>query len=393
MEQKDYSIENCETQRIAPKKFYQHLTETDRKNLERFLRLKQDKNYKGPKITYEYIGQQLGIHKSTVSREIKRGLWNTKTDASGRHYEYRSDVGQRVAKERSNRKRQRTKLKKGHIALERLTEIINREKTSPYNAFDLYEQHYGEKFPISLKTFYKYLRRRMVNVKPSALRRFSFAKPKKAPKVGKRIQKGDNIAMRPQEAEMRLEIGHWEGDTIIGKRGTKACSLTLVDRCGRIVLGFKIPDRSAESVKRTFDGIEKKIGSSNFVKLFRTLTLDNSSEFSDVSGIEKSALEEEAQRIKLYFANAYHSWERGTNENANGWIRYYFPKGTDFSSISEKRFQKVINKINFSKRRILGGISAAEFCKRNNPELFQILELLGFSNPFLNMGSYLDKIA
>lgn len=222
MEQKDYTIENCETQRIAPKKFYQHLTETDRKNLERFLRLKQDKNYKGPKITYEYIGQQLGIHKSTVSREIKRGLWNTKTDASGRHYEYRSDVGQRVAKERSNRKRQRTKLKKGHIALERLTEIINREKTSPYNAFDLYEQHYGEKFPISLKTFYKYLRRRMVNVKPSALRRFSFAKPKKAPKVGKRIQKGDNIAMRPQEAEMRLEIGHWEGDTIIGKRGTKA---------------------------------------------------------------------------------------------------------------------------------------------------------------------------
>ncbi|MGI6728860.1 MAG: IS30 family transposase [Bacilli bacterium] len=232
-----------------------------------------------------------------------------------------------------------------------------------------------------------------VNVKPSALRRFSFAKPKKAPKVGKRIQKGDNIAMRPQEAEMRLEIGHWEGDTIIGKRGTKACSLTLVDRCGRIVLGFKIPDRSAESVKRTFDGIEKKIGSSNFVKLFRTLTLDNGSEFSDVSGIEKSALEEEAQRIKLYFANAYHSWERGTNENANGWIRYYFPKGTDFSSISEKRFQKVINKINFSKRRILGGISAAEFCKRNNPELFQILELLGFSNPFLNMSSYLDKIA
>jgi hypothetical protein len=59
MEQKDYTIENCETQRIAPKKFYQHLTETDRKNLERFLRLKQDKNYKGPKITYEYIGQQL----------------------------------------------------------------------------------------------------------------------------------------------------------------------------------------------------------------------------------------------------------------------------------------------------------------------------------------------
>lgn len=229
---------------------------------------------------------------------------------------------------------------------------------SPEDAIDKYEKHFNEKFPICLKTAYKYIRLKIIKVRKGALRKFRFDRVKKEPKVEKRLQKGDNISKRPIEADLRLNIGHWEGDTIYGKRGTKECLLTLVDRWTRITLAFKLPDRTATSVVEALNKMEIKIGTLNFVKLFKTLTLDNGLEFSKIDQLETSVLNEHSKRIKTYFANAYRSWERGTNENTNGWIRHYFPKGTDFSSISEKKLAREINKINYGKRRILGGVSS-----------------------------------
>ena len=159
------------------------------------------------------------------------------------------------------------------------------------------------------------------------------------------------------------------------------------------MLCFKLPNRTAESVVEKFDEIECRIGTRDFVKLFATITFDNGVEFSKIDEIEASALTEKAKRIKTYFANAYHSWERGTNENTNGWVRHYFPKGTDFSTVSEKQLLRVMNKINYGKRRVLGGMSAIKFYKRNNPEVAAILEQLGVENPYKNMGSYLAAFA
>lgn len=393
MEHMNYTTNKFVNQNKPISKFYKHLTAIDRKNIERLLKLKDDKHYSGPKITIQYIANVIGFDKSTVSREIKRGMLQTGYNASGPIKHYAWDVGERIAKKRSNRTKQKTKLNSNNIEIRRLAKIINKEKISPEDAIYQYELYYNEKFPICLKTVYKYIRKRIIKLRKGILRYYKEIRVIKAPKEAKRIQKGDNISKRPNEAENRLEIGHWEGDTIYGSRdGSKECLLTLVDRRGRLFLVFKLPDRTAKSVVKTFDEIEIKIGTYNFVKLFISVTFDNGVEFTKIEEMEASCLKEAAQRIKTYFANAYHSWERATNENTNGWVRYYFPKGTNFSSVSNEKLRIVMNKINYSVRRVLGGMSSMEFCEKERPELIEILNKLGIENPYQNIGSYLDAI-
>ena len=228
MEQKNYTINHCTNQRNKTKKFYNHLNETDRKNIEVFLRRKDDPKYTGEKITITYIAKEIGVNKSTISREIKRGLFTTGYNADGAITRYFWDVGERVAKENRNRSRQKLKLNQNNKALQALEMIINKEKISPEDAVDKYEDFYKEKFPVCIKTIYKYIRLKIIKVKKGSLRCFKFKKRKKQPKTVKRLQKGDNIANRPIEAENRLVVGHWEGDTIHGGRGgSKDCLLTL----------------------------------------------------------------------------------------------------------------------------------------------------------------------
>lgn len=354
----------------------------------------KDSEYSGPKITLAYIATQTGFNRSTISREIKRGLYQTGRNASGAIIKYQWDVGDRLARGRSNRSHQKTKLNANSVEILRLAAIINHEHISPEDAIDKYEKFYNTEFPICLKTVYKYIRRNVMKIHKGILRFFDVQKTKKTSEIGKKIQKGDNISKRPEEAENRLIIGHWEGDTVYGPRnGSKECLLTLVERRGRLLLAFKLKDRTADSVVKKFDELENIIGTENFVKLFLSMTFDNGLEFSKITELEKSSLVEKAQRIKTYFANAYHSWERGSNENANGSIRYYFPKGTDFKDVSDKKLAKVINKINYAKRHVLKGQSAVDLVKQEQPELFKIIEQLGVVNPYQNMGTYLNAIA
>ena len=117
--------------------------------------------------------------------------------------------------------------------------------------------------------------------------------------------------------------------------------------------------------------------------MFKTITFDNGKEFSNVKEIEHSCIYPHLLRTNAYFANPYHSWERGTNENTNGWIRFYFPKKTFFDSISQETIQSKVNKINFSMRRVINNRSSYEFYTRENPNMIKALDLLGFCNPFI----------
>ena len=393
MEHQNYITSTNTIQPNTTRKFSNHLTKTARQNIERLLRLRNDPNYTGPKITLAYIASQTGFDKSTISREIKRGTFHFGFNASGKINNYAWDVGQRIAKERRNSSRQKTKLTSDSIEIKRLAAIINHERISPEDAIDKYEQFFHTKFPVCLKTLYKYIRKRLFTIRKGILRFYDISKKPKTRNTIKSLQKGDNISKRPIEAENRLIIGHWEGDTVYSPRnGGKECLFTLVDRRSRLLLAFKLPDRTAASVVNKLNEIENQIGAENFVKLFSTITFDNGKEFSRVSEIEKSTINENAQRIKTYFANAYHSWERGSNENANGWIRYYFPKGTIFKNVSDRKLLNKINKINFAKRNILNGLSAVELFKQEKPELLNIIEKLGITNPYQNMGSYLNDL-
>ena len=119
---------------------------------------------------------------------------------------------------------------------------------------------------------------------------------------------------------------------------------------------IRLPNKTQRAVKRALDRLERREGT-QFKSKFKTITTDNGSEFLDFENLEQSCKRNE-KRFKMYFAHPYSSWERGTNENANGIIRRFFPKGTDFSKVSLKRIQAVEDWMNNYPRKILGGICA-----------------------------------
>jgi transposase, IS30 family len=151
-----------------------------------------------------------------------------------------------------------------------------------------------------------------------------------------------DISERPEEIEDRNTIGHWEWDSIVWI-GIKSALHTELERKSRFLMVKKIPRKTAECTKKAM------IELFNSLPLFlrKTSTLDNWCEFTRHSEFT------EVLKMPIYFARPYHSWERGSNENANGMIRRYFPKKTDFDKITDKQIQAVVDKINNRPRKIL----------------------------------------
>lgn len=154
-----------------------------------------------------------------------------------------------------------------------------------------------------------------------------------------RIPNRVGIEERPAVVDERSRLGDWEGDTVVGKG--LAALVTLVERKNGIVLLRKVSRATAEL---TANAIVSALGPWNPL----TLTLDNGTEFAQHQRV--------AEKLKcdIYFARPYHSWERGTNENANGLVRQYFPKGADFSEVSDAEIQAVQDKLNMRPRKRLG---------------------------------------
>ena len=148
------------------------------------------------------------------------------------------------------------------------------------------------------------------------------------------------ISERPAAAEGRSEPGHWEGDTVAGKAGGP-CLLTLVDRKDGFLVGGKCRRKAAKCVRdkmpRALEG--QPLGS---------VTLDRGKEFADHAQVTADI------DVQFYFARPHHPWQRGTNENTNGLLREYFPKGESLARVSEERVQEVYDKLNRRPRKRLG---------------------------------------
>jgi transposase, IS30 family len=162
-----------------------------------------------------------------------------------------------------------------------------------------------------------------------------------------RIPARVSIDQRPPAANQRKEVGHWESDSVLGKHGRLA---THVDRKSRYVLIARLPDGRA---------IEFNAGSIRRFKRLpakcrKTLTADNGSEF-----VEHQKLSSRLG-FKTFFADPYSSWQRGTNENTNGLIRQYLPKGSDFSGLTHQRVAVIERALNNRPRKCLGYRTPAE---------------------------------
>jgi len=158
---------------------------------------------------------------------------------------------------------------------------------------------------------------------------------------------GDSIETRPSYVEDREEFGHWEIDTVIGSKSKEDESLlTMVERKTRNALIRKIPSKTAEAVRKEFDQIKDEFGS-RFQQVFRSLTADNGSEFAALSALKE-------ENVGVYFTHPYSAFERGTNENHNGLIRRFIPKGKKISDYSQEAIARVEEWMNGLPRKILG---------------------------------------
>ena len=215
----------------------------------------------------------------------------------------------------------------------------------------------GFEVEISVKTLYNNIDSGEIDVgRQDLLRKEGWKQNKSKPRKAANNLRGESIDTRPIEANDRSEYGHWEMDLIVSCKGGKGALLTLTERMKRQEIIIRLPDKTQRAVKRALDRLERRYGS-KFKEVFKTITTDNGSEFLDFECLESSCKSKE-KRFKMYFAHPYSSWERGSNENANGIIRRFFPKGTDFSRISIAKIQAVEDWMNEYPRRILGGISA-----------------------------------
>ena len=155
-----------------------------------------------------------------------------------------------------------------------------------------------------------------------------------------KIQISNKISDRPEAAENRERLGDWEIDTVCGKPG-KSCLVTIVDRKSRFTIIRKIARKNSNFVTATLIGALKDLP-------LETITPDRGKEFSKHSNVTK------ALGVEFYFPLPHHPWQRGTNENTNGLIREYFPKGIDITNVPYEVVQLVEDKLNTRPRKCLG---------------------------------------
>lgn len=151
------------------------------------------------------------------------------------------------------------------------------------------------------------------------------------------------IEHRPEIVETRERFGDWEGDTIVGK-GHSGCVVTLVERKSRFLVAVKVDNKEAVPVADATLRVFRKVPKC----LRETMTLDNGLEFAQFPQIQLQL------GTDVYFADPHSPWQRGTNENTNGLLRQFFPKGTDFRDVPEAEVVKVIKLLNDRPRRCLG---------------------------------------
>ncbi len=155
------------------------------------------------------------------------------------------------------------------------------------------------------------------------------------------------ISQRPEIAALRIEEGHWEGDTVVGKRGGKeAVVLSLLEKKTENYIAIRIPGKDADSVLNAMQSLREEFGD-KFSQVFKTITVDNGSEFSAFSQVESWG-------SAVYFAHPYTSWERPQNERHNGLFRTFVPKGVSIEAFSAEYILAAADELNGRPRKKLG---------------------------------------
>ena len=328
-----------------------HLTEKDRYYIE-------VERKKGTAV--KDIAASLGFSKVTIYAELKRGtVIQIDSKYLKPHEVYLSDAGQRAHDTAMIGTGRPKKLNIDDDFILEIKELIQKKNYTPYAAMQVLQDK-----KVCARTIYNYIYTGYIGLKVTDL---PYAKPKKKKsdkKHGKKIYNENkrSIEDRPKDILNRDQYGNWEMDTVYSSKDDLTCLLVLSERASREEKIIKIKDRTASSVVKALNRLERKMGVVAFRDTFKTITCDNGMEFTDISGIEKSKYNK-GNRTVLYFCHPYCSGERGTNENTNRMIRRFIPKGDDIGLYSDKEIQYIEDWINNYPRKIFGGLSSNEYKK------------------------------
>ena len=186
-------------------------------------------------------------------------------------------------------------------------------------------------------------------------------KRRKPRETRRRFNIGASIHQRPKEVKKRETFGHWELDTVVSSRGqSKGCLATFVERQTRFYIVIKIDNRSASEMYRAIHQLYEHFPEN----VFKTYTVDRGKEFACYSKVEADL------KVPVYFADAYSSWERGSNENANGLLREFFPKKTDLARVSDEEINEALSLINHRPRKCLGWKTSFELFHEKMSHLY-----------------------
>ncbi len=316
---------------------YKHFTLKRRNELSILLRTKMKK---------KDIAKLLGKDRTTLWRERKRGA-----GINGKYYVIKA---KRIAKK--NRIKANARFKKiendkylKEYVIKKLKKYWSPEQISGRWNKDHKRKHIGK------DTIYKYI----YNQRKDLVKYLRCQKGKYRRRYGTRIRekkreklKKRRIDERPSEVELRLNVGHWEGDTILGK--DRHHILTHTERKSGLILADKLNMVTAEETRNKTRNRFKRLPKEKK----KTMTYDNGTTFSDYE------LTERETGFDIYFAYPYHSWERGCNENANGLLRQFFPKKTNFVTITQQDIEKVVRLLNHRPRKRLNYSTPYEVFKQ-----------------------------
>jgi IS30 family transposase len=276
------------------------------------------------------IAAVLGVHPSTISRELRR-------NRGGRGY--RPQQAQSLAQARQVAKRQP---RLAPVIWQQVDTLL-RQTWSPEQICGRFQQEQGQ--TISHEWIYQHIYEDKRT--GGDLYRSLRCQKKRRKRYGTyrrrgRIANHVSIDERPAVVNARQRIGDWEGDTVIGK-GHRGVLVTLVERKSKYTVLQGVPHKTAAAVRKAVDQ-----GLRPYKSRVYTITYDNGLEFSEHAGMAQDL---EAQ---IYFAHPYASWERGVNENTNGLIRQFFPKGQDLRGVTDEQLTRVMETLNHRPRKTLG---------------------------------------
>lgn len=279
-------------------------------------RIKIEVLYNKQHLNYTEIAKILEKHRTTISREIKNNLVKNLTTELVEIYVYSAEIGQN--RNILNETAKGTNLKIGNDI--KLADFIEKE---------IKEEKQKEEAD---------------RIKPN--------------------KEGKTIHDRPREIDKREEVGYWEMDLVEGLKGQKEpYLLVLSERKTRKEIIELIPNKSAESVGKALDRIERQLGVVKFRETFKTITTDNGAEFRNWKVIEKSYTGSKKARTTQYFVDAYSSWQRGTNENINKMIRRFLPKKTSFKNLKQEDVKRIEKWINNYPRKIFNFKTSEDYYK------------------------------